>query len=368
MSAGALPVASTHKFKVVNPLATATISVRLSHMAEHKKTCPPRRRFIRRVAMFATAAALVLAAIGTVLYFVQDSIQEAAVAKSRNTKSAVVDVDAAAIFPNKEPAAKEAGETTSQDVSTEPVVIADEPIDSLDAALRLANRGLEHMRSEIRDYTCVLAKRQRSRNGTLGEEQFMATKIRCRKVDADGEITVPLSVYMKFLKPKSMTGREVIWVENQNNGKLIVHEPGIKNLLRFRLNPTGLIAMFGQRYPLSDIGMEQLIVKLMELCEQERDDDEMVVSLQNGAMVGDDPCTIIQIRYAEKNPAQAIHLARIFFDDERMIPVRYAAYLWPDVEDGEPPLDEEYTFQEVKLNVGLTDADFDPDNPDYNFP
>ena len=29
---------------------------------------------------------------------------------------------------------------------------------------------------------------------------------------------------------------------------------------------------------------------------------------------------------------------------------------------------EEYTYVDVQLNVGLIDADFDPDNPRYDFP
>ncbi len=34
---------------------------------------------------------------------------------------------------------------------------------------------------------------------------------------------------------------------------------------------------------------------------------------------------------------------------------------------GQPQLLEEYTYLNVKLNVGLTDADFDDKNPEYNF-
>ncbi|MGN6136394.1 MAG: DUF1571 domain-containing protein, partial [Aureliella sp.] len=32
-----------------------------------------------------------------------------------------------------------------------------------------------------------------------------------------------------------------------------------------------------------------------------------------------------------------------------------------------PPLEEEYTYLDVQLNVGLKDIDFDPENPAYNF-
>jgi len=50
------------------------------------------------------------------------------------------------------------------------------------------------------------------------------------------------------------------------------------------------------------------------------------------------------------------------------IPLRYAAYFWPATPGSEElPVLEEYTYLNVKLNVGLADADFNPNNPNYNF-
>jgi hypothetical protein len=60
-------------------------------------------------------------------------------------------------------------------------------------------------------------------------------------------------------------------------------------------------------------------------------------------------------------------LAQVFIDDELKLPVRYCAYLWPQTAGGEPELLEEYTYQNIKVNVGLTDADFDQANPKYSF-
>ena len=35
---------------------------------------------------------------------------------------------------------------------------------------------------------------------------------------------------------------------------------------------------------------------------------------------------------------------------------------------GPAPLLESYTYYDVKLNVGLTEDDFDPANPEYRYP
>jgi hypothetical protein len=48
--------------------------------------------------------------------------------------------------------------------------------------------------------------------------------------------------------------------------------------------------------------------------------------------------------------------------------LKYASYSWPLEEGGEPLLDEEYTYTELQLNVGLDDSDFDTEHPDYRFP
>ena len=52
------------------------------------------------------------------------------------------------------------------------------------------------------------------------------------------------------------------------------------------------------------------------------------------------------------------------------MPLRNDAYTWPPQPGAKPGLDElieEYTYLKLELNVGLTDTDFDPANPEYKF-
>lgn len=241
----------------------------------------------------------------------------------------------------------------------------------IDGALRVARQGLAHVRNHISDYVATIIKRERTPNGKLPERQVMFCKIRHRRTDADGNILVPFSIYLKFLEPQPIAGREVVWVENQNDGKLIAHEPGLKNIIRFKLDPEGFIAMMGQRYSLSNLGIENLIVKLIERGEQERehgDIENCQVQFTDHVKLDGRPCTLIEIRHPHQTELVTCYVARIFFDNERKIPLRYAAFLWPDSPAEELPVDEEYTYRDVRVNLGLTDADFDPDNPEYDFP
>lgn len=237
----------------------------------------------------------------------------------------------------------------------------------LDRAVQIANDALIDMRSEVRDYTAVLAKRENV-GGQLNSTSYISIKVRCPRVAADGT-KVPFSIYMKFLKPKESAGREAIWVEGRNDGKLCVHEgSGLISMRTFNLDPTGFLAMKGQRYPIYEAGIENLIVKLIEKAERDRSAGPCVVNYRDGAEINKRTCSIIELIHDDRRAPFEFHKAQVFIDDELNLPVRYAAYDWPEVAGGEPRLIEEYTYYNIKTNVGLTDLDFNSKNPAYRYP
>lgn len=233
-------------------------------------------------------------------------------------------------------------------------------------ALERAREGLKLIEESVDDYTATMIKRERV-NGKLTEHEFVSAKIRNRKVK-DGKVVVPFAVYMKFLKPDSIAGREVIWVEGANENKIIAHEAGLLGFKRFYLPPDGFLAMMGQRYPITDIGIQNLIEELLVRGEHDLQYGECEVKFYKGAKVDKYVCTLIEVLHPIQRDHFTFHRAHIFIDDELGVPVRYAAWSWPTEPGGEPVLEEEYTYRNIKLNVGLTDADFDPDNEAYNYP
>jgi hypothetical protein len=239
------------------------------------------------------------------------------------------------------------------------------PAHPLDNALQMADKALDDMQS-VRDYTATLVKRE-SMNGSLGEREFMKVKIRNERV-VDGK-EVPFSIYMRFLKPKAVSGREVIWVKGQNEGKLLAHESGIiTGFKTFHLEPDGWLAMQNNRHPIYEAGLENLVLKLIEKAERDRSAGECQVEYRKGAKINGRACTMISVTHKERKAPYDFHNAQVFIDDELNIPIRYVAYDWPAAEGEEAPIIEEYTYVEVKLNVGLTDKDFDPANEEYEFP
>lgn len=236
----------------------------------------------------------------------------------------------------------------------------------LDPALKFAREHLRYIETEVADYTATIIKRERIGN-ELKDYEFMQAKIRHRR-EENGRVTVPFSVYLKFLKPDSIKGREVIWVEGQNDNKIIAHESGLLGFQRFHLPPDGFFAMRGQRYPITEIGIMNLVKELIERGERERQHGDCEVKFYQNAKIDSYDCTLIEVIHPQRREPFDFYRARIYIDRTLRVPVHYAAWSWPEKPGGEPILLEEYTYRNIKLNVGLTDKDFDPENPEYAFP
>lgn len=236
----------------------------------------------------------------------------------------------------------------------------------LDPAIQFAHETLKYVQDNVVDYTAIMIKRERI-DGVLGDHEFMGIKVRNRKMK-NGQIVTPFSVYMTFLKPTEIKGREVIYVENQNKGNIVAHEGGVKGkfLPTMELDPKGMLAMRNQRYPIVDMGIENLCMKLIEKGQRDRAHAECHVE-HKAVKIGERPSTLISVVHPMERSHFDFHKAEIFIDDQLKVPVRYAAYIWPKSPGGEPELLEEYTYQNIKMNVGLKDIDFDRKNPKYSF-
>jgi outer membrane lipoprotein-sorting protein len=224
--------------------------------------------------------------------------------------------------------------------------------------LRWASAGLAQMQANVHDYSATLVKRERV-SGKLNEYEYLFLKIRQK----------PFSVYMYFLGPASLKGREVIYVAGQNNGNMWAHTTGVQDTLvgTLSLKPDGMIAMQGQRYPLTEIGLVNLTQRLIEVGQKDAQYGECDVKFFPGAKINNRLCTCIQVTHPVPRRNFLFHVARIFVDEELNVPVRYESYDWPKDRGAAPDLLEEYTYLNLKVNQGFSDADFDIHNSNYRF-
>lgn len=229
----------------------------------------------------------------------------------------------------------------------------------LDRPIALAKQALATL-EKVDGYTATLVKRERIGDDLCSPEK-MELKLRHE----------PLSIYLKFLTPDSVAGREVIYVEGANDGKLLVHMPGplMRQLGTLALNPTGFLALQGQRYPITELGVKKLTEQLIERGEHDQHVRRAPrVQFFHGAKIGDTPALRIEVVHQEQWEDDPAYKAVVYLNAEHMIPIRYEGYGWPATPDEEPSLLEQYTYLDVELNPGLTDADFETGNRAYRFP
>ncbi len=99
----------------------------------------------------------------------------------------------------------------------------------------LLQKGLAQF-SKIPDYQCNFTKQERI-GGDLSKVQQISLKMRHE----------PLSIYMKWRSGE--TGQQVIYVEGQNDGKMLVKAGGLKGRLgTLSLDPNSALAMSQSRH------------------------------------------------------------------------------------------------------------------------
>ncbi|MCA9245607.1 MAG: DUF1571 domain-containing protein [Planctomycetales bacterium] len=237
--------------------------------------------------------------------------------------------------------------------------------------VRYAEGRREHLAAAVRDYQCLLVKRERLA-GHLQPHEYVELKVRHSRTEDNGR-AIPFAVYLKYLGPSSIKGREVLYVEGENNGQLIATKGGGGPLanVTLTLDPHSDRALQSSLYPITEIGIlnlaERLVVEGREQIRADDRPDEWDIQHFEKAKIADRVCHCIQLRRTRRLAEDSLHTMRVFIDEQHAAPVRYAMYHWPVEEGGAPVLMQEYTYTNLQWNVGLGDSDFARNNPDYRF-
>ncbi len=222
-------------------------------------------------------------------------------------------------------------------------------------ALRLARQCLHNYDENVHDYSATLIKQERI-DGVLNEQEAAFTKVRNQPT---------FDVYMFFLKPNR--GQECLYksVTDDPKGTLYARGSGMTSRLGvMELPPDGRLAMRGQKYPITKLGLRNLITELIDVASNDIKFGECQVRTAQ-SQINKRSATLIEVVHPVERNNFRFHKAELFIDNELKLPIRYAAYLWPEAPGSQPPLEEAYTYLNLKINNGYTDIDFDRDNPEY---
>jgi hypothetical protein len=223
-------------------------------------------------------------------------------------------------------------------------------------AVRWAKLCMQKMEG-IHDYSATMVKRERI-DGTLGDYEYMKVKVRHE----------PFSVYLLFKGPASVKGQEALYVKGRNNGNLLGHATGVRKIFgTVPLKPDSMLAMQGNRYPITELGIRRLTERLIEVGEHDAQFGECEVKALPNTKINGRECVCLQVTHPVPRKEFTFNKAKVYVDTQHNVPVRYEAYEWPHEAGGEPMLLEEYTYLDLKFNNGFTDRDFDVENPEYQF-
>lgn len=209
---------------------------------------------------------------------------------------------------------------------------------------------MESAYSRVADYTTTFHKQER-----LGARLMPREKIEVK-------FAKPLRVYLKWVGEVNQ-GQETIYVRGWNGDKMRAHKGSFPDVT-VDLAPDSRLAMKHSRHPITEAGFGFTIGVIARDARRSRkhpEDGTRYVIAAESTVYGAPSRCIEQIVPPAAVSAYYAARARVCFDVRTSMPTRVTAW------DIDGALLEDYGYENTRLNVGLRDLDFSPDNPAYNF-
>jgi hypothetical protein len=233
----------------------------------------------------------------------------------------------------------------------------------LSPVLQYARQEQLYLQQSVHDFTCRLVKRERI-DGILQDYQHIDMWVR-EEIRGPDRVVSPLSIFLQFAGPANVAGRRVLYVDGQNDGKMLVRNGGKHfDYVVAQIDPHGRSAQQESLVPITETGFNHVLSHMIEILERHAQMDPSGENTQverlAGAKINSRPCNVVRIVHAKKKDGLEFHVANVFIDEELHLPVRVDFSDWPKRANQPAPLLAEYTYTELKLNVNLPDATFDP--------
>ncbi len=233
---------------------------------------------------------------------------------------------------------------------------------TLKLKMTLLEKGRTYLES-IPDYTAQFVK-QELVHGELLEEQSINFKCRHR----------PFSVYLKW--ETGDEGREVLFIEGQNEDEMIVHGGGWKaRLPALSISPTSSLALKESRYPITNAGLLELAKTMLQVHQQ----DIKANAIARCEKLADQefdgrPCEAFLVEYRDPQVSPTYRKSITLLDKEWHAPVYARNFGWANESStatgdqlDEETLIEYYTYADIHFRQQLAEVDFDRTNEDYRF-
>jgi uncharacterized protein DUF1571 len=211
--------------------------------------------------------------------------------------------------------------------------------------------GMEAAYASVDGYTTLFARQER-----IGD------RLRPRE-EALLKFQRPGRLYLRWISgaPK---GREILYLPGENDGKLLVHEPGVvSGRFTLLLAPDSARVLAESRHPVTDIGIGKVVERVVaEVTRGLRKRELRLSDAGESAGSGRRVRRVEIVPLAFATGEYYAHRTIVEIDLRSGLPVALTAL------DAADRLVAWYGYDQVQLDAELRPLDFDPDNPEYRFP
>ncbi len=173
----------------------------------------------------------------------------------------------------------------------------------------------------------------------------------------------PFSVYMRW----NDSAQEALYVDGENDNRLLVKPTKGLALIRrvWRLEPDCRMAKQNCRYAITDAGIENLAVRILEFYGQREDWSTLATfDLGQSTIVGREVATV-NITFKDESSVPEYSNSRLCFDVQSRLLTAVDNYGWST--DGQRRLIEHYRYEQIVEIPSPSDVEFSAENPAYRF-
>jgi Protein of unknown function (DUF1571) len=201
----------------------------------------------------------------------------------------------------------------------------------------------------VTSYTAVFHKQQRVAGKLLPEETIF---LKYRK---------PSSLYMKWIKAP-YKGSELLYATGWNENRVRAHRGGLLRFVTRNVDPGHSALMADNLRPVTSTGVGYLLETVATNMRKAIKVGELSFSQRGAEAVYGRPTQVFEVVFPKEKVKDYDGFRFVINQDvESKILLRIRIY----GHDGQ--LVEHYGYENLDLGAALSDADFDPKNPDYHF-
>jgi outer membrane lipoprotein-sorting protein len=207
--------------------------------------------------------------------------------------------------------------------------------------------------NDLSDYTAVFYKRERLDNQNLDPETFF---MKFRK---------PFAVYMHGMKGP-YKGYGLLYVDGKWNNQVLAHVSGVFNVFMpsVKLDSNNYFLTKNNRHHVQDVGIGYMINAMRSQFLTAADHGDLTVKYLGTTIEGNEEGDVFEFYYNESGGQEYYcPVGKVVFSKASGLPI----HLWAFEDLQKNIILEEYQYSDLKINVGLTDLDFDPSNKQYGF-